>query len=106
MGNAQNSGKSTLGIFLQQVLGLKLVATKSVSQLAERFSLGDIQGKLLNLSMDLPNGKLNAATVSIIKQITGGDTITVEKNTINSVKSLTAICAFYLQATTGNRPKK
>ncbi len=79
MGNAQNSGKSTLGIFLQQVLGLKLVATKSVSQLAERFSLGDIQGKLLNLSMDLPNGKLNAATVSIIKQITGGDTITVEK---------------------------
>lgn len=79
MGNAQNSGKSTLGIFLQQILGLKLVATKSVSQLAERFSLGDIQGKLLNLSMDLPNGKLNAATVSIIKQITGGDTITVEK---------------------------
>lgn len=79
MGNAQNSGKSTLGMFLQRVLGQKLVTTKSVQQLSERFSLGNIQGKLLNLSMDLPNGKLNAATVSIIKQITGGDTITVER---------------------------
>ena len=79
MGNAQNSGKSTLGMFLQHVLGWKLVTTKSVEQLSERFSLGNIQGKLLNLSMDLPNGKLKANTVSIIKQITGGDTITVEK---------------------------
>lgn len=79
MGNAQNSGKSTLGKFLQEVLGQKLVSTKSVEQLSERFSLGDVPGKLLNLSMDLPKEKLNANTVSIVKQITGGDTITVEK---------------------------
>ena len=79
MGNAQNSGKSTLGKFLQEVLGQKLVSTKSVEQLPGRFSLGDIQGKLLNLSMDLPKEKLKANTVSIVKQITGGDTITVEK---------------------------
>lgn len=79
MGNAPNSGKSVLGTFLQKVLGQKLVTNKSIYQLSERFALGDIQGKLLNLSMDLPNGKLSAPVVSIIKQISGGDTISVQK---------------------------
>ena len=79
MGTAQNSGKSTLGIFIEKVLGKKLVTNKSVDQLSKRFGLGDIHGTLLNLSMDMPNGDLTAPAVSIIKQITGGDSITVER---------------------------
>ena len=42
-------------------------------------SLGDTQGKLINMAMDLPKGKLDAMTVALLKQITGGDLITVEK---------------------------
>lgn len=79
MGTAPNSGKSTLGELLRRILGSDLVSSLAPHQLSERFALGDIQGKLLNLSMDLPKGKLNPVTVSIIKQITGGDTIAVEQ---------------------------
>lgn len=31
------------------------------------------------MAMDLPKGKLDAMTVALLKQITGGDLITVEK---------------------------
>lgn len=79
MGTAPNSGKSTLGEFLQKTLGNKLVTSKSIAQIPGRFSMGDIQGKLLNLSLDLPKGKLTPIVVSIIKQITGGDSISIER---------------------------
>lgn len=79
MGTAPNSGKSTLGEFLQKTLGSKLVTSKSIAQIPGRFSMGDIQGKLLNLSLDLPKGKFTPIVVSIIKQITGGDSISIER---------------------------
>ena len=79
MGTAPNSGKSTLGEFLQRTLGNKLVTSKSIAQIPGRFSMGDIQGKLLNLSLDLPKGKFTPIVVSIIKQITGGDSISIER---------------------------
>lgn len=79
MGTAPNSGKSTLGEILERFIGKSYVAHLSTEQVGGRFALGDIHGKTLNLSMDLPKGKLSAAVVSILKQITGGDTITTER---------------------------
>lgn len=79
MGTASDSGKSTLGKMLQHFIGEEYVSHLSTYQMGNRFALGDIDGKTLNLSMDLPKGKLNPVTVSIIKQITGGDSIMTEK---------------------------
>lgn len=79
MGTAPNSGKSTLGELLQEIVGKEHVAHISTYQMGGRFALGDIHGKTLNLSMDLPKGKLSSVVVSIIKQITGGDVITTDQ---------------------------
>ena len=79
MGTAPNSGKSTLGELLQEIVGREHVAHISTHQIGGRFALGDIHGKTLNLSMDLPKGKLSPVVVSIIKQITGGDVITTDQ---------------------------
>lgn len=79
MGTAHNSGKSTLGELVKRILGEEYVISRSTNQIGGRFSLGDIQGKMLNMSLDLPKGKLNTLTVSLIKQITGGDLISTEQ---------------------------
>ena len=78
MGNAPNSGKSTIGKLLIKLLGEDLTITRSINQLGGRFGLADIEGKILNLCMDLPNGKIPRETVSEIKCITGGDKVTIE----------------------------
>lgn len=78
MGTANNSGKSTLGALIRKIMGEELVTSISTTQLAQRFSLGNTHGKLLNMSLDLPKGKLPPSVVSIIKQISGGDVLSVE----------------------------
>ena len=58
MGTAPDSGKSTLGEMLERIVGEPYVTHLSTNQVGGRFALGDIHGKTLNLSMDLPKGKL------------------------------------------------
>lgn len=79
MGTTPNSGKSTLGHLLRKLVGEDYVSSLSTQRLSERFSLGNAHGKILNISMDLPNGKVPSTSTAIIKQITGGDTITSER---------------------------
>lgn len=79
MGTAPDSGKSTLGALLRYIIGERYVISISTHQLDKRFTLGGIHGKTLDISMDLPKGKLNAVSVAIIKQITGGDVISIEQ---------------------------
>lgn len=79
MGTASDSGKSMLGELISKILGEKMVCHISPQQMSTQFGLGNIEGKSLNLSMDLPKGKINRNTVSLIKQITGGDGIVIEQ---------------------------
>lgn len=79
MGTAHDSGKSTIGELLERLIGSENVAHLSTYQLGNRFSLGNTHGKILNLSMDLPKGKLDRVAASIIKMASGGDKIATEQ---------------------------
>lgn len=78
-GTAQCSGKSTLGLLLQHLIGEEQVSSLSTHQLDSRFSLGGTRNKILNLAMDVPKGHLSAVTVSLLKTISGGDPINIEE---------------------------
>ena len=78
IGMARDSGKSTLANLLKKLIGDEFVCAIAPHQLGERFIMGDTRGKILNLAMDIPKGKLSASVVSRLKSITGGDVITIE----------------------------
>ena len=78
-GTAQGSGKSTLGLLLQALIGPEQVSSISTYQLDRRFALGSTRNKMLNLAMDVPKGHLSSVAVSLIKTITGGDPIEIEE---------------------------
>ena len=78
-GTAQCSGKSTLGLLLQHLIGEEQVSSLSTHQLDSRFSLGGTRNKILNIAMDVPKGHLSAITVSLLKTISGGDPINIEE---------------------------
>jgi len=78
-GTAPCSGKSTLGLLLQALVGEEQVSSISTHQLDSRFSLGGTRNKILNLAMDVPKGHLSSVTVSLLKSISGGDPIIIEE---------------------------
>ena len=79
IGIARDSGKSTLGIVIELIIGKDYVSAIPPEKLGDRFALGSNRGKILNMAMDVPEGKLNANVVSTIKSITGKDAITIEQ---------------------------
>lgn len=74
-GTAPSAGKSTFAQMVKHLLSPELVSSVYPSKMSEKFSIGSTKGKLVNLAMDLPRGKLNDQTVSLIKSISGGDAI-------------------------------
>lgn len=71
-----NSGKSQLARFLQGILGASsCFALNDISQLGDRWTTGQLPGKLLCLCSDVPNKPLNASSIGTIKQLTGDDPI-------------------------------
>lgn len=78
-GTAQGSGKSTLGLLLQELIGADQVSSISTHQLDRRFALGGTRNKILNIAMDVPKGHLSPVAVSLIKTITGGDPVEIEE---------------------------
>lgn len=54
------------------------VASLSVHQFGERFALSALADRAINISMDLPNGIFDSRSVAVIKQITGGDSLSIE----------------------------
>ena len=84
IGLAHDSGKSTIALLLKKLIGEEFVVSIPPNNLSDRFSLGSTRGKIINLAMDIPNGKLNATAVSRIKNITGLDAITIEEKYMRS----------------------
>lgn len=79
IGTAGNSGKSTLAALIEFLIGKEFVTAIPPQKLGDRFALGSTRGKILNLAMDIPNGKLSASAVSCLKSITGKDAIVIEE---------------------------
>ena len=79
IGTAPDSGKSTLASLLQKLIGEEFTSSVEPNKLHDRFSLGSSRGKILNMAMDIPKGRLNSAAISKIKAITGQDFISIEE---------------------------
>ncbi len=73
-----NSGKSILGKFLECYFPPELVTSLDISRLGGQHLPDALSTSCLNLSMDLPNGKMSAKSVAILKMLTGDDIITHE----------------------------
>ena len=74
-----DSGKSVLGNLISSFFNPEAVAYLDIYRFKDRFSTSLLQGKRLNISMDLPNTKISREAIGTIKMITGDDIITVEQ---------------------------
>ncbi len=79
MGLAPNSGKSQLGGFIERLFAPENRSNVALSDFNTNFGLSNILGSAVNVSLDLPNAKLNAKAVSRLKMLTGSDTIQIDK---------------------------
>ncbi len=73
-----NSGKSILGKFLEGYFPPELVTSLDISRLGGQYLPDALSTSCLNLSMDLPNGKMSDKSVAALKMLTGDDIITHE----------------------------
>lgn len=78
MGYARDSGKSVLGNFIQRLYPKESVGNLRLQEMKGTFSSMSFLNAVINLELDMPNAKLNAEVASRLKQITGGDSITVQ----------------------------
>ena len=75
-----NTGKSQFGRFLEELVGRDNVESiRDVGDFADRWTTGNLAGKLLATCLDLPDGPLPLSAVGIIKQFVGDDPIKGER---------------------------
>lgn len=77
LGTARDSGKSLISNFLQRLLDSSVISAISTNDFAKDFVKAQLVGKILNLSMDIPAGKISKQAISELKSLTGGDPITI-----------------------------
>ena len=79
-----DTGKSLLAVLICSFFYDDLISRVSANQFCERFTTATLVGKRLNVSMDLPGGRLCGTAVAMLKQITGGDAVFVEKRALTA----------------------
>lgn len=96
LGTERNSGKSLLGEFISRLFDEEMVANIPLTSMGERFVMGSLWKKAINVSMDLPTKTLTENEVSRIKLLTGESRINTEEKyepagtTFNHCRSLFA----------------
>lgn len=79
-----DTGKSKLISILEELLGEENSKSIQVQKLGDRFALGDIfKSRLLHYG-DLPSKMIDDSSLTILKVLTGGDTLSVERKGIDS----------------------
>ena len=76
-GTAQG-GKSTFVQVVSGVIGKENIATLRTEQLNQRFETASFLGKTLLHGADVPSDFLTQKNASILKSLTGGDSMSVE----------------------------
>lgn len=71
----KDTGKSLLAHVLCNIVGENGTAFLSASDFSKQFAVAELNGKTLNVCMDLPNRPLSVEAVASIKAITGNDMI-------------------------------
>lgn len=71
-------GKSVLGNLIASFFERGNAAALADYQFGERFALSFIANALICLCMDLSGGTIDAKAVSVLKQVTGGDMVSIE----------------------------
>ncbi|MBM3435712.1 MAG: DUF3854 domain-containing protein [Bacteroidetes bacterium] len=77
-GNA-GTGKSTLAVVMQKLIGVENVTQLRTKHLAERFELFRFLKKTLLVGVDVPGDFLSEKSAQVIKGLVGGDILTAEK---------------------------
>lgn len=73
-----DSGKSLFGGIMEALVDEDLVTSLDLTAMGERFGPSELVGKQLCTALDLPSGALDPKAVSLLKSLTGGDTVTVD----------------------------
>ena len=81
----KDSGKSLLANFIVALLGEDATSNLSLNNFGDRFSPADLQGKHLNLCMDLPSTVISAEAMGKLKSYTGGDRIRSDRKGITAI---------------------
>ena len=75
-----NTGKTQFGRFLEELVGRENVeSTRGVHDFADRWTVGNLKGKLLATCLDIPDAPLLKEAVGIIKQFVGDDPVKGEQ---------------------------
>lgn len=75
---ASNNGKSVLAAYIQAILGYGSFGNLSLKDLTLQFSMINLRHALVNISTDEDTDAWNSVTASLIKRITGHDTLQVD----------------------------
>lgn len=73
-----NSGKSVLGNLISELFNQEAVSHLDIFRLGGRFDTSALRRVRINISMDLPSGRLNRQAISSIRSITGDDGVPLE----------------------------
>ncbi|MBR1444325.1 MAG: hypothetical protein IJ583_12440, partial [Firmicutes bacterium] len=72
------TGKTTLLDFVRMLFSKEAISELSLEQCKEKFKLGELDGKAVNMCGDLSSDPIDNNTVAIIKKLTGNDGLTAE----------------------------
>lgn len=84
LGQARDTGKSLLEKFLRELIGSANTSSISPSNMENDFLLSGIVGSSINMVMELPSKKISSDAVKILKTLSGGDQMVLQRKGENS----------------------
>lgn len=79
-----NTGKSVFGHIVRELIADDAVTSFTPQKLTDRFVGTSLANSAVNICMDLPSVPIDASTAAILKNLSGGDTVSGEVKYMNS----------------------
>lgn len=79
-----NTGKSVFGHIVRELIADDAVTSYTPQKLTDRFVGTSLVNSAVNICMDLPSVPIDASTAAILKNLSGGDTVSGEVKYMNS----------------------